>query len=279
MTLFCTVLSITVFLQSCGSDVPGTNTVDVKDVYIPGIAADFIEVVDGSYEFKYTPDGKKERILLTVKLKLKKEIGLKDPGMRHLELRPLISDGTRIGKALKPDGDKVSDFLRSDVGSEVTLNFTVNNSLFGLEEGDAAKIMNDAVNFEFDGTDISGYYLDGGSTSMWDGETLYLEEGGSSSSNNSTSNSGDNSNDEIESSTSNNCDQFIKDYEEFVNSYIAIIKKMKANPSDMSIMTEHTEMASNAATMQSDAADCTDAKYVAKLSKLATKMANAAAGM
>ncbi len=86
-------------------------------------------------------------------------------------------------------------------------------------------------------------------------------------------------NDEIESSTSNNCDQFIKDYEEFVNSYIKIIKKMNANPSDMTIMTEYAEMASKAATMQSDAADCTDAKYITKLSQLATKMANAAAGM
>jgi len=91
--------------------------------------------------------------------------------------------------------------------------------------------------------------------------------------------SGDNSNDEIESSTSKDCDQFIKDYEEFVNGYIVIIKKMKANPTDMSIMTEYAEMASNAATMQSDAADCTDAKYVTKLSQLATKMAYAAAGM
>jgi hypothetical protein len=75
------------------------------------------------------------------------------------------------------------------------------------------------------------------------------------------------------------CDQFIKDYEEFVNSYISIIKKMKANPTDMTIMGEYTEMTSKAATMQSTAGDCTDAKYTTKLAKLATKMASAAAGM
>lgn len=96
---------------------------------------------------------------------------------------------------------------------------------------------------------------------------------------NEASESDDNSNKEIESSTSNNCDQFIKDYEEFVDSYIKIIKTMKANPSDMTIMMEYTEMASKAATIQSDAADCTDAKYATKLSQLATKMASAAAGM
>ena len=79
--------------------------------------------------------------------------------------------------------------------------------------------------------------------------------------------------------SSSDCDQFIKDYEEYVNSYIVIIKKMKANPSDMTIMSEYTEMAAKAATMQTNAGDCTDAKYTAKLANLATKMANAAAGM
>jgi hypothetical protein len=81
---------------------------------------------------------------------------------------------------------------------------------------------------------------------------------------------------EAESTESqSDCDEFIKDYEEFVNSYISIAKKMKANPSDMSIMSEYTEMASKAATMQTKAGDCSDAKYVDKLAKLATKLATA----
>ena len=79
--------------------------------------------------------------------------------------------------------------------------------------------------------------------------------------------------------SSGDCDQFIKDYEEFVNSYIVVMKKMKANPSDMSVISEYTEMASKAANMQTDASDCNDAKYAAKLSQLATKMATAASKM
>jgi hypothetical protein len=79
--------------------------------------------------------------------------------------------------------------------------------------------------------------------------------------------------------SNNDCDQFIKDYEEFVDSYIVIIKKMKANPTDMTILSEYTEMAKNAATMQTNAGNCADSKYAAKLTKLATKMAKAAAGM
>ena len=79
--------------------------------------------------------------------------------------------------------------------------------------------------------------------------------------------------------SNNDCDQFIKDYEEFVDSYIVIIKKMKANPTDMTILSEYTEMAKNAATMQTNAGNCADSKYTDKLTKLGTKMAKAAAGM
>ncbi len=84
---------------------------------------------------------------------------------------------------------------------------------------------------------------------------------------------------EAATESKSDCDQFIVDYEEFVNDYIVLVKKMKANPSDMTVMTEYTEMASNLSTMQSDAKECTDPKYATKLAKLATKLASAAAGM
>ena len=90
--------------------------------------------------------------------------------------------------------------------------------------------------------------------------------------------SSDESTDETVSSSSD-CDQFITDYEKFVDSYIAIIKKMKANPSDPSILTEYTEMASESATMQDNAKNCKDPKYVSKLAKLTSKMTSAASGM
>ena len=79
------------------------------------------------------------------------------------------------------------------------------------------------------------------------------------------------------SESKSDCDQFIKDYEEFVNDYISIIKKMKANPTDMTIMGEYSDMASKAATMQSDAKDCTDPKYASQIAKLGMKRASAAA--
>ena len=80
-------------------------------------------------------------------------------------------------------------------------------------------------------------------------------------------------------SSSQDCDKFIKDYEEFVNSYIAVLKKYKANPTDASIIGEYAQMATKATEMQTGASNCTDAKYATKLMTLSTKIANAAAGL
>ena len=80
----------------------------------------------------------------------------------------------------------------------------------------------------------------------------------------------------ITESNSNNtvdCDQFIKDYESFINSYIKLFKKYKANPTDPSILTEYTEAAQKAAEMQTNASNCTDPKYATKLLKLSNKLA------
>jgi len=78
------------------------------------------------------------------------------------------------------------------------------------------------------------------------------------------------------SSSSVDCDKFIKDYESFVNNYITILKKYKKNPSDASILSEYTEMMQKAVEMQSNASNCSDAKYATKLMELANKMATVA---
>ena len=76
--------------------------------------------------------------------------------------------------------------------------------------------------------------------------------------------------------TNNDCAQFLKDYEEFANSYIKIIKKYKQNPTDPTILSEYTTAASKAIEMQTEASNCTDAKYASKLAQIASKMAMAA---
>ncbi len=71
------------------------------------------------------------------------------------------------------------------------------------------------------------------------------------------------------------CDKFIQDYTAFVNSYIKILKKYKANPTDASILSEYTKAAQKAAKLQNNASSCNDSKYAAKLMELSNKIAKA----
>ena len=45
-----------------------------------------------------------------------------------------------------------------------------------------------------------------------------------------------------ESSSADEWNEVLDDYEDYVDNYIAIIKKQKADPTDMSIMTEYQEL-------------------------------------
>jgi hypothetical protein len=101
---------------------------------------------------------------------------------------------------------------------------------------------------------------------------------------NISSDYGDVSVDEIEdtpsTSSSNNCEEFLNGYEKFMDKYIAVIKKMKNNPSDMSVMTDYTSMMTEATEWSSKTADCAaDAEFAAKFAAIQMKIANAASGM
>ena len=78
--------------------------------------------------------------------------------------------------------------------------------------------------------------------------------------------------------------QFLKDYEAWVDDYIAIVKKYKDNPTDMSILTDYTNMVSEMADWAERADEIeleledTDAalEYSSELLKIAAKLAEAA---
>jgi len=76
-------------------------------------------------------------------------------------------------------------------------------------------------------------------------------------------------------SMSVDCDKFIQDYTAFVNSYIKVLKKYKANPSDATILSEYSKMAQKAAKLQANASSCNDAKNAAKIMELSNKIAKA----
>jgi hypothetical protein len=82
------------------------------------------------------------------------------------------------------------------------------------------------------------------------------------------------------SSTTGDCDQFLKDYESFMVKYIDFLKKYKANPTDPAILSEYTSMAAESQTWSTKTANCAaDPMYAAKFSAIAMKIANAAAGL
>ena len=76
------------------------------------------------------------------------------------------------------------------------------------------------------------------------------------------------------------CDKFLKDYEKFMKDYIAILRKYKANPSDMSIMSDYTKMVSEASKWANYDKDCTNnPEFIGKFTEIQMKIANAAAGL
>lgn len=78
------------------------------------------------------------------------------------------------------------------------------------------------------------------------------------------------------SSSNVDCDQLLQDYEDFVNSYIKVLKKYKANPTDASILNEYTEAVQKASEIQSNISSCSDAQYASKIMELNNKIAKAA---
>lgn len=78
--------------------------------------------------------------------------------------------------------------------------------------------------------------------------------------------------------------EFLDEYEEWVDSYIALLNKYKANPSDASLITDYYKMASQAAEWSSKAdkvkTELTDsselAEYSARLLKISEKITKAA---
>ena len=80
--------------------------------------------------------------------------------------------------------------------------------------------------------------------------------------------------------SSNDCAQFLDEYEEFVDKYLEILKKQKANPSDMSIMSDYTSMMSEMSDWEEKINDCSaDAQYIKRVSAIQLKIANVTSGM
>jgi len=63
-----------------------------------------------------------------------------------------------------------------------------------------------------------------------------------------------------------------------VTSYVEVLKKYKANPTDATILSEYSELSQKAAEMSKQSKDCTDSKYSLKLLELSQKITKAMIG-
>ena len=76
---------------------------------------------------------------------------------------------------------------------------------------------------------------------------------------------------------------FLKEYEEWVDKYIAVVKKYKANPTDLSILSEYSSLMGELTDWTERADDISDsivdvedaAEYSAELVRIAAKLADA----
>lgn len=90
---------------------------------------------------------------------------------------------------------------------------------------------------------------------------------------------------ETETQTTPQWEQFLADYEAWVDKYVELAKKVSDNPSDISILSDYTEMAEEALEWQTKADELTAelekaspaelAEYSATLAEIATKLATA----
>ncbi len=245
MTVLGAIIFASFILTSCGGGSKSKNECSIKpnSITIKGGLSDLFEVVDGTYKIeKDYYENKWNGINLKIQVKRKsKEFDAKSDITISCEL--LDENQSPVG--MKIDCSDLAEMIALKPNETAWLKFYIND--IGIKEDEVEKVKSFTLS-----------------------STLEKKEESSSSSSVSSEN------ENPSTASSGDCDQFIKDYEAFANSYIKILKKYKANPNDASILTEYTEAAQKAVEMQKGATDCTDAKYAAKLMEIANKIAKAA---
>ena len=244
MTIFGAIIFTSVIFTSCGGEKKEIS-VKPSSTAIKGDLSDLFEVVDGTYQIeKNYYKNKFDGIYLKVQVKkTNKEYNKNPEATLYCEL--LADNQSPIGSKLEIYSSELTELINLKSNETAWVKFYINT--IGINEEEVEKVKSFTLSSTLD----------------------KIEESSSSSSVSS----------EIESpsnESSVDCDKFIKEYSAFVGSYIRLLKKYKANPTDASILREYTEAAQKAAEMQTDASSCTDPEYTTKLMELNSKLAKAA---
>ena len=237
---------------------------------IDGPLSEYIEVVPGNYFFELQESKYINNYDGTMKVKFKfiKPIKVKSgTGYNHygpsLKGKALDDQGVPLDFSLSISADKdLATYLNRGSGEEWLILRLSGQGLID-DQADAEKLIKKfkkGKKIRFNSEIIEEKFASGTSSSQSSEEES--EEETSSS------------------SYSGDCDRFLKNYEKFITDYIAILKKYKANPTDMSIMSDYTEMVSEATKWADFNEDCAnDPSFIGKYTELQMKIANAAAGL
>lgn len=247
---------------------PPTDLKYESVILIDGPLSEYIEVVPGSYLFELVKD---EREYMTgyngsmkVKFKIIKPTDIKT-GIGYnaygpcLEGKVLDEQGAPLDFLLSISTDKdLATYLKRGSGEEwLTLNLSAQGLINNQSEADKMlEKFKKGKKIRFNSEIIEEKSASGNSSS--DGSQVEKKS----------------------SESSTDCDEFLKGYEKFMDKYIAILKKYKANPTDASILSDYTSMLTEAQEWSTKTADCAaDPKFASKISAIQMKIANAAAGL
>lgn len=212
---------LSVFLASCGKPKDGTKELNVSNAEVLGDSADIVSIVDGTYKLVGTvPTDMTEK--LTLKLKLRLEKPVQDNGFKILGWHVNLTDengadllDNLMALQLKDEEEsKLKKFLTTGhKGDEEEFTFTAS---FGND--DLYKtVMDKTTGLRL--TDVS----------------LYVEPTYTASDTDVDESSSDTDEDVAEGD--NDYDALLDSYEEFVDEYIALLKK--ANNGDMDAVSQY----------------------------------------
>lgn len=261
-----TILSLLVLLAtvcvSCSGNKASEKEVKLESAEVHGDLSDYYSVSDGKY--KLTTDGKEggmeDLFTYQVKVKLDRTGEDFDFNAKDLESRgylhvmcdlldeqgaPIISadrEGMRTHGVNSEDAALVS--LKPRESGWAVFTFVADKET--VEKVHSIRIDSDARKDLAENTSTTSTF--GGSADVSSGSE----------------------------SSDVDCDQFIDGYDAFADSYIELMKKYKADPTDATIVSEYTDAASKASNLQRDASKCTDPKFASRLAEIAAKIAKAA---
>ena len=225
--LFAICLCAIAFLASCGGPEDATKELEISNAEVLGDSADVVSIVDGTYTLVgVVPTDITQTLSIKIKLRLERPIQDKDLHISGWNLEILDKNGTSLlDKLILKDSEdsKLLKFVtEGKEGEEKEFTFQ-----YSIANGDLyKKIMNDAANINL--KDVSFYkeqYYSSESSEVTDEETTDTD-----------------SNTDVESDdiSSNNVDEILKTYSEYVDKYIKFMKK--AANGDLSAMTEYASL-------------------------------------